>query len=381
MMYSTFDSEAPRQKIALKLLGINWGLLLVIACIAGIGFAMLYSAANGHWQPWASKQMIRFAVAVIVMLVVAVVDLRFWLRSAYTFYGIAFLLLVAVEVRGAVGMGAQRWIDLGVIQLQPSELMKIAVGLVLARYFSALSPEEIGRPTRLFVPIMLVLVPAALVLKQPDLGMAMMLVLGGGAIFFLVGVRWWKFALVIAAAGGVIPLAWRFLKDYQRNRIYTFLDPENDPLGAGYHSLQSKIAIGSGGLFGKGFLMGSQAHLSFLPERQTDFIFTMLAEEFGLVGGLVLLGLYTLVFVYGFAIAFRSRSNFGRLLALGVTINVFLYVFINTAMVMGLIPVVGVPLPLISYGGTAMLTVMFGFGLLMSVYVHRDARIGRGGDE
>jgi rod shape determining protein RodA len=381
MMYSTFDSEAPRQKIALKLLGINWGLLLLLTCIAGIGFAMLYSAANGHWQPWASKQMVRFAVAVIVMMAVAVVDLRFWLRSAYAFYGIAFLLLVAVEVRGAVGMGAQRWIDLGIIQLQPSEFMKIAVVLVLARYFSALSPEEIGRPTRLIMPALVVPIPAALVLKQPDLGTAMMLVLGGGAIFFLVGVRWWKFALVIAAGGGVVPLAWRFLKEYQKNRIYTFLDPENDPLGAGYHSLQSKIAIGSGGLFGKGYMMGSQAHLSFLPERQTDFIFTMLAEEFGLVGGLVLLGLYTLVFVYGFAIAFRCRSNFGRVLALGVTVNFFLYVFINTAMVMGLIPVVGVPLPLISYGGTAMLTVMFGFGLMMCVYVHRDARIGRGGDE
>lgn len=380
-MYSTFDSEAPRQKIALKLLGINWGLLLLLTCIAGIGFAMLYSAANGHWQPWASKQMVRFAVAVVVMMAVAVVDLRFWLRSAYAFYGIAFLLLVAVEVRGAVGMGAQRWIDLGIIQLQPSEFMKIAVVLVLARYFSALTPEEIGRPTRLVLPALVVLIPAALVLKQPDLGTAMMLVLGGGAIFFLVGVRWWKFALVIAAGGGVVPLAWRFLKEYQKNRIYTFLDPENDPLGAGYHSLQSKIAIGSGGLFGKGYMMGSQAHLSFLPERQTDFIFTMLAEEFGLVGGLVLLGLYTLVFVYGFAIAFRCRSNFGRVLALGVTINFFLYVFINTAMVMGLIPVVGVPLPLISYGGTAMLTVMFGFGLMMCVYVHRDARIGRGGDE
>ncbi len=381
MMYSTFDSEAPRQKIALKLLGINWGLLLLLACIAGIGFAMLYSAANGHWQPWASKQMVRFAVAVVVMMAVAVVDLRFWMRSAYAFYGIAFLFLIAVEVRGAVGMGAQRWIDLGVIQIQPSELMKIAVVLVLARYFSALSPEEIGRPSRLVMPALAVLLPAVLVLKQPDLGTAMMLVLGGGAIFFLVGVRWWKFALIIAAAGGVVPLAWRHLKDYQKARITSFLAPENDPLGAGYHSLQSKIAIGSGGLFGKGFMMGSQAHLSFLPERQTDFIFTMLAEEFGLVGGLVLLGLYTLVFVYGFAIAFRSRSNFGRLLALGVTINVFLYVFINTAMVMGLIPVVGVPLPLISYGGTAMLTVMFGFGLMMCVYVHRDARIGRGGDE
>jgi rod shape determining protein RodA len=177
-----------------------------------------------------------------------------------------------------------------------------------------------------------------------------------------------------------VPIAWRFLRDYQKNRIYTFLDPESDPLGAGYHSLQSKIAVGSGGMTGKGFLMGTQSHLSFLPEKQTDFIFTMLAEEWGLIGGLVLMGLYVLVFVYGYAIAFRSRNQFGRLLALGITVNLFLYVFINIAMVIGLIPVVGVPLPLISYGGTAMLTVMFGFGLLMSVYIHRDARIGRFGE-
>ncbi|HKT20642.1 MAG TPA: rod shape-determining protein RodA [Stellaceae bacterium] len=380
-MESFLDSSGPRQSLAVKLLAVNWGLLLLLCCIAGIGFAMLYSAANGHWQPWASKQMIRFVVAVMVMLAVAAVDLRFWLRWAYTVYGCTFLLLVAVELRGAVGMGAQRWIDLGVIQIQPSEMMKVALVLVLARYFSALTPEEIGRPTRLLAPALLILLPAALVMKQPDLGTAMMLVLTGGAIFFLVGVRWWKFVLVLLAGGGAVPILWRFLKDYQKARIASFLNPENDPLGAGYHSLQSKIAIGSGGIFGKGFLMGSQSHLSFLPERQTDFIFTMLAEEFGLVGGLVLLGLYTLVFAYGFAIAFRSRSHFGRLLALGVTINFFLYVFINTAMVMGLIPVVGVPLPLISYGGTSMLTVMYGFGLMMCVYVHRDARIGRGGDE
>ena len=380
-MDSFLDSSGSRQSLAVKLLAVNWGLLLLLCCIAGIGFAMLYSAANGHWQPWASKQMIRFVVAVMVMLAVAAVDLRFWLRWAYSIYGCTFLLLVAVELRGAVGMGAQRWIDLGIIQLQPSEMMKIALVLVLARYFSALTPEEIGRPMRLAAPALLVLLPAALVMKQPDLGTAMMLVLTGGAIFFLVGVRWWKFALVLAAGGAAVPILWRFLKDYQKARIASFLNPESDPLGAGYHSLQSKIAIGSGGLFGKGFLMGSQSHLSFLPERQTDFIFTMLAEEFGLVGGLVLLGLYTLVFVYGFAIAFRSRSHFGRLLALGVTVNFFLYVFINTAMVMGLIPVVGVPLPLISYGGTSMLTVMYGFGLMMCVYVHRDARIGRGGDE
>ncbi len=380
-MHSLLDNAPPQQSLALKILSINWGLLLLLSCIAGIGLALLYSAANGHWQPWASKQAIRFVVSVVIMIAVALVDLRFWMRSAYAIYAGALLLLIAVEIRGAIGMGAQRWIDLGVIQLQPSEVMKIAVVLVLARYFSSITQEEIGRPTRLIVPLILVFFPAALVLKQPDLGTAMMLVLGAGAMFFIAGVRWWKFAIVLAGAGGIVPVAWRFLRDYQKNRIYTFLNPENDPLGAGYHSLQSKIAIGSGGLFGKGFMMGSQAHLSFLPEKQTDFVFTMLAEEFGLMGGLALLGLYLLVFIYGFAIAFRSRSHFGRLLALGITVTVFLYVFINTAMVMGLIPVVGVPLPLISYGGSAMLMVMFGFGLLMSVYVHRDMRLGRGGEE
>ncbi len=380
-MHSLLDNAPPQQSLALKILSINWGLLLLLSCIAGIGLALLYSAANGHWQPWASKQAIRFVVSVVIMIAVALVDLRFWMRSAYAIYAGALLLLIAVEIRGAIGMGAQRWIDLGVIQLQPSEVMKIAVVLVLARYFSSITQEEIGRPTRLIVPLILVFFPAALVLKQPDLGTAMMLVLGAGAMFFIAGVRWWKFAIVLAGAGGIVPVAWRFLRDYQKNRIYTFLNPENDPLGAGYHSLQSKIAIGSGGLFGKGFMMGSQAHLSFLPEKQTDFVFTMLAEEFGLMGGLALLGLYLLVFIYGFAIAFRSRSHFGRLLALGITVTVFLYVFINTAMVMGLIPVVGVPLPLISYGGSAMLMVMFGFGLLMSVYVHRDMWLGRGGEE
>jgi rod shape determining protein RodA len=381
MTQSILDRDAPRSSLALKVLGINWGLLLLLTVIACMGFAMLYSAANGHWEPWASKQAARYAVSVVIMILVATVDLRFWLRSAYVIYACAVVLLIAVELRGAVGMGAQRWIDLGIIQLQPSEFMKIALVLALARYFSMLTVEEIGRPVRLLIPTLLILVPAALVLKQPDLGTAMMLTLSGGAMFFLAGVRWWKFALVLAGAGGAAPVAWRFLRDYQRNRILNFLDPENDPLGAGYHSLQSKIAIGSGGLFGKGFMQGSQAHLNFLPEKQTDFIFTMLAEEWGLVGGVVLLAFYMLVFVYGFAIAFRSRNHFGRLLALGITVNVFLYVFINTAMVMGLIPIVGVPLPLISYGGTAMLTVMFGFGLMMSVYVHRDLRLGRGGEE
>ncbi|HTZ77201.1 MAG TPA: rod shape-determining protein RodA [Stellaceae bacterium] len=381
MASSSLDvGGSPRLSLSEKVWNVNWGLVLLLTLLACIGFAMLYSAANGHWEPWAGKQIIRYVVAVVVMLGAAMVDIRTWYRVAYPFWWIAFALLVAVEVRGAVGMGAQRWIDLGVIQLQPSELMKIAVVLALARYFHGVPVEEIGRPLPLIIPAIGVFAPAILVLKQPDLGTAMMLVLGGGMIFFLSGVRAWMFGAVMALAGAAMPLAWHHLRDYQKNRLLTFLDPENDPLGAGYHSLQSKIAIGSGGMFGKGFLQGTQSHLSFLPEKQTDFIFTMLAEEWGLVGGITLLGLYTLVFIYGYAIAFRSRSHFGRMLALGITVNFFLYVFINTAMVMGLIPVVGVPLPLVSYGGTAMLTVMFGFGLLMSVYIHRDARFGRFGE-
>jgi rod shape determining protein RodA len=376
----TLDIGAPRLSLAAKLWSINWGLVLLLCAIACFGLAMLYSAANGDFQPWAARQLGHLAVSLTIMLIVAVVDIRFWLRSAYLIYGLAFALLIAVEVRGAIGMGAQRWIDIGIIRLQPSELMKVTMILALARYFHGLTLEEIGRPTRLALPAMLIVLPAVLVMKQPDLGTALMLLLSGGAMFFLAGVRWWKFAGIAVAVGGALPLIWGHMRDYQKNRIYTFLDPENDPLGTGYHILQSKIALGSGGVFGKGFLMGTQSHLNFLPEKQTDFIFTMLAEEFGLVGGLALLGLYTLCFVYGFAIALRSRSHFGRLLGLGLTVNFFLYVFINTAMVMGLIPVVGVPLPLISYGGTALLTVMFGFGLLMSIYIHRDVRIGRFGD-
>ena len=378
---SHLDPGRPRElSLPEKVWSINWGLVLLVSLLACVGFGMLYSAANGHWDPWASKQIIRYGVALGVMLVVAVVDLKFWYRAAYPIYVIAFLLLVLVEVRGFIGMGAQRWIDLGVIQLQPSEIMKVAAVLALARYFHNVGIDEIGKPLLLLVPAGLVLVPAALVMKQPDLGTALMLVLAGGIMFFLAGVRLWKFAILIAAGAAAAPLAWRFLKPYQKTRLVSFLDPESDPQGAGYHSLQSKIAIGSGGSTGKGFLEGTQSHLNFLPEKQTDFIFTMLAEEWGLVGGLALLALYTLVIIYGYFIAFRSRSHFGRLLALGIVVNLFLYVFINTAMVMGLIPVVGVPLPLVSYGGTAMLTVMFGFGLLMSVYVHRDARIGRPGD-
>lgn len=377
--YSSFSANAGNVNltVAEKLRHFSWSFLLVITAIACLGFAMLYSAADGNADPWMSRQAVRFAVGLCVLVAVALVDFRFWLRYAYALYGFTFLLLVYVEIAGHIGMGAQRWIAIGPFQLQPSEMMKIALILVLARYFHGLTYEEIGKPHYLIIPTLMVFLPAGLVLMQPDLGTAGMLILGGALVFFAAGVRLWKFALVFAAGLAAGPVAWNFLHDYQKDRLLTFLNPESDPLGAGYHILQSKIAFGSGGLFGRGFLQGSQSHLSFLPERQTDFIFTMLAEELGMVGGLVLLGLYTVVIGYGFAIGLRSRSQFGRLVAIGLSCNLFLYVFINMAMVMGLIPVVGVPLPLISYGGTAMLTVLAGFGLVMSVYVNRDMRIGR----
>ena len=372
------DRREPRLWQSIR--GISWGLVLLICAAAGFGIAVLYSAADGSMEPWAAKQTIRFAIALILMVGAALLDIRHWFRAAYWVYAIVLALVVAVDLRGFVGMGAQRWIDLGVIQLQPSELMNVVVVLALARYFHSLSGEDVGRIRYLILPALTVGVPAVLVLKQPDLGTAVMLLMGGAALFFIAGVRLRYFALTAAAAATALPGVWHFLRDYQKSRIYTFLDPDSDPLGAGYHILQSKIALGSGGLFGKGFLQGSQSHLSFLPEKQTDFIFTTLAEEFGLVGGLGLLALYSLIIVYGFAIALRSRNHFGRLLGLGIVTSFFLSVFINTAMVMGLIPVVGVPLPLISYGGTAMLAVMFGFGLLINVGVHRDTRFNRSGE-
>jgi rod shape determining protein RodA len=366
-------------RLTQKIKQIPWSLLILITMVASIGFAMLYSAANGNAEPWMDKQMLRYGVFVVVMLMIAMVDLQRLAKIAYPLYGVALVLLIYVEFLGEVGMGAQRWISVGPVQLQPSELMKISLCLVLARYFHSLSYEDIGKPWVLIPPALMALVPAALVLKQPDLGTAGMLLMAGAGIFFIAGVRWWKFAIVFALgiAGSVAAWNSSLLHDYQKARLITFLDPANDALGAGYHITQSKIALGSGGVWGKGLMQGSQAQLDFLPERQTDFIFTMLGEELGLVGGLLVLTLYSLLVVYGFAIALRTRSHFGRLLAFGVTMNLFLYFFINTAMVMGLIPVVGIPLPLISYGGTAMMTVMVGFGLLMAVYVQRDYRVGR----
>ena len=377
-----FGSNRSEMTVRQKVWHIHWMFVLLLCATAGIGFAMLYSAAGGNFDPWASRQMIRFSAGLVMLVAVAVIDVRLWLRYAYAIYFLALALLTAVEVGGSVGMGAQRWIDLGVITIQPSEVMKLALVLALARFFHVTRIEDVNRFVYMIPPLVMVVAPAALVLRQPDLGTALMLMMVGGAMFFVAGIRLWKFAAVGVAGIASVPVVWQFLREYQQQRVLTFFNPESDPLGAGYHIIQSKIALGSGGLFGRGFQQGTQSSLNFLPEKQTDFIFTMLAEEWGLVGGLTLLGLYLLLLVYGIAISLRCRNHFGRLVGVGVTTTFFLYVFINIAMVMGLIPVVGVPLPLISYGGTAMITLLIGFGLLMGVWVHRDVIIGRrGGDE
>jgi rod shape determining protein RodA len=360
-----------------KIWRINWGLALVLTAIAGIGVVALYSAAGGRFDPWAARHAVRYGVAFGIMLVVALMHPKVWLALAWPIYIASLLLLVAVDVVGKTGMGAQRWLMIGPMQIQPSEITKVAVILVLARYYHGLSREQAGRFLYVLPPLAVILAPVALVMVQPDLGTAMMVLLGGGALLFVAGVRLWMFLGAAVAAVGCLPLAWSFMHEYQRKRVLTFLDPDRDPLGAGYHITQSKIAIGSGGLFGKGFLKGTQSSLNFLPEKQTDFIFTTFVEEWGMAGAFILLGLFALVLVWGFSIALRSQHHFGRLVALGVTAMMFLYVFINTAMVMGLLPVVGVPLPLVSNGGTAMVSVMFACGLLIGVSVYRDAQLPR----
>lgn len=356
---------------------INPWIIGLVVLIASIGFLMLYSAANGSMSPWAWKQILRFSIGFVMMLAVALVDSRSWMAYAYPFYCVSLLLLVGVEVMGFVGKGAVRWIDLHIIQLQPSELMKIALILALARYFHKRTLEEIQRLPTLVFPLALILLPTLLAMRQPDLGTAIILILCGSTIFFVAGVQWWKFAITGGGVLAAIPVIWTLLHDYQKKRILTFLNPENDPTNSGYHITQSKIALGSGGVMGKGFLQGTQSHLNFLPEKQTDFIFTMFSEEFGLLGGMALLVLYVALLSYGFRVAMASRKSFGSFVAIGITTTMFLYVFINMAMVMGMLPVVGIPLPLVSYGGTALLTLLIGQGLIFSVALHRDVRIGR----
>ncbi|MBA99149.1 MAG: rod shape-determining protein RodA [Sulfitobacter sp.] len=361
-----------------KILHLNWPLTVLLAAVSGVGFLMLYSVAGGTFTPWAEPQMKRFALGLVLMIAVGMVPIWLWRNLAGVAYFGTVFLLVAVDLFGAVGMGAQRWIELGSFRLQPSELMKITLVMMLAAYYDWLPAKKTSRPLWVLLPLLLIIVPTFLVLKQPDLGTAILLMAAGGGLMFLAGVHWAYFAVVATAGLGLVTAVfqsrgtpWQLLKDYQFRRIDTFIDPSTDPLGAGYHITQSKIALGSGGWTGRGFMQGTQSRLNFLPEKHTDFIFTTLAEEFGFVGGFSLLGLYALIILFCIASALINKDRFSSLLTLGIALNFFLFFAVNMSMVMGLAPVVGVPLPLVSYGGSAMLVLLLAFGLIQSAHVHR----------
>jgi rod shape determining protein RodA len=361
-----------------KVLYLNWPLVVLVTAVASVGFLMLYSIAGGEIDTWARPQMERFGAGMVLMFIVAMIPVWFWRSMSGLAYLVAFLLLLLVEFFGAVGMGAQRWIDLGFIRLQPSEMMKFTLVMMLAAYYDWLDPKRVSRPLYVLIPVLLIVAPTVLVLLQPNLGTSLLLILAGAAVMFAAGVSLWYFggviALGIAAVVGVFTLRgtpWQFLHDYQYARIDTFLDPAADPLGAGYNIIQAKIALGSGGWSGKGFMQGTQSRLNFLPEKHTDFIFTTLAEEFGFVGAFSLLVLYALIIGFCLVAAFQNRDRFSALLIVGVAANFFFYIAVNLSMVMGMAPVVGVPLPLLSYGGSAMLVLLVGFGLVQSAHVHR----------
>jgi len=353
-----------------KLFSVHWVFVLLLCALAACGYVALYSAGGGP-EPYAWRHGLRFAFSLVMALSIAMVDIRVLARASWPFYGVALLLLVLTLRMGHVGKGAERWLDIGPVQLQPSEIMKVALAMALASWFSRASYERVGNPLFLLGPALVILAPVVLILKEPNLGTAFITGVIGFSIVLAAGMRLWQVAILILPLPLLAKFAYAHLHDYQRARITTFLNPESDPLGAGYNILQSKIALGSGGLWGKGFLQGTQAHLNFLPEKQTDFIFSIIAEEWGLVGALAVLTLQLLIILTAMSIALRCRHQYGRLLALGIATNLFMYVFVNVAMVEGAIPVGGVPMPLVSHGGSAMLTVMVAMGLLLSVHVHR----------
>jgi rod shape determining protein RodA len=360
-----------------KLSEINWHIVGLMCGIAAMGFVMMLSAAGGNFSPFASQQISRFLFAFVLMLIVASMPMRMLLDYAYLVYAVCVIVLIGVDIVGHIGMGAQRWIKLGGVNLQPSEFMKLAMILALARYFHRLYPEDIKRLPYLVPPVLMMLIPAILILRQPNLGTALITLGVGTMLCLLAGMRLRYFAIVAVTAILAAPFAWHHMHDYQKRRVLTFLDPQSDPLGAGYNILQSMIAIGSGGFFGKGYLHGSQSQLDFLPEKQTDFVFTMLGEEFGFLGGALMLWLFFLLLSAGMMAAMNSRSTFGGLVAAGVTVMLFLHVLINCGMVMGMMPVVGVPLPFMSYGGSNMVAAVLAVGLLLNAYANQQYLPGR----
>ncbi len=372
-------SEREKIPLSQKLEQLNWLLISLITILAFMGFLMLYSAGGGSFRPWLIRQLGFFCAFFPLMIFIAITDIKIWFKASYALYTIALSLVIIVDIMGHNAMGATRWFRIGSLTIQPSEIMKVCTVAALARYFYSIEAEEIGRIKFIIIPLAMISLPAFFIFYQPDLGTAMILVMVGISILFLAGVKMWKFFSVGIAALVAIPFAWHFLLyDYQKQRVLTFLNPNNDPLGSGYNIIQSKIAIGSGGLFGKGYLNGTQGQLNFLPEKQTDFIFTMLSEELGFLGSFFTIAIYSSIIALGISIATKTKHQYGRLLAMGVINIFFIHMFINMGMVMGLIPVVGAPLPFISYGGTIMASMMIGFGLLLNVDLHKNSDLKLG---
>lgn len=383
MTASALTRPGERDRLSTKITELDWRLVGLLCVVALVGTAMLYSIAGGDWQPWALNHAIRFGALLVVMLLLAMVHPKWWFRGAYPLYGFLLVLVLLIEFTPLgyepAGAGAKNWLNLGFMRIQPAEFMKLGLVLALARWYHSHTAQEARWSWKLVFPAAMIGIPFILVAKQPDLGSAMVIGLTGGAIMVVAGLSWRIIAAGAVAAAAIIPPFVMFgMKEYQRNRVLTFLSPESDPSGTGYNIIQSKIALGSGGVLGKGYGLGSQSQLEFLPERHTDFIFSTVAEEFGFVGSFAVLACYIAIILIALRIASLAHSHFGRIAAAGMTAFFALFVLINGAMVMGLAPVVGVPMPLLSHGGSSMMTVMFGFGLILSTRVHRYAELPKG---
>ncbi len=355
---------------------LNWFLISLILAISSVGFVMLYSAGGGHLKPWLIRQISFFAIFFPLMIFIAVTDITTWFKYAYPAYFAALIMVIVVDIMGHSAMGATRWFKLGPISIQPSEIMKVCTVFALARYFHNMEVENVKKIKYVIAPLLLIFVPAVFIFHQPDLGTATILIMIGISVLFVAGVELWKFVAVGVVGLISIPFIWIFvLYDYQKQRILTFINPHDDALGSGYNIIQSKIAIGSGGVFGKGILQGTQGQLNFLPEKQTDFIFTMLSEELGFVGAVIVIICYCAIIVTGILVALRCKHQYGRLLSVGIVNMLFIHMFINIGMVTGIIPVVGAPLPFVSYGGTITATMLIGFGLLLNVDLYKNFEV------
>lgn len=381
MTASALTRPGERDRLSVKIGEIDWRFVALLCVVGGVGAAMLYSVAGGSWEPWAAKHLIRFGAILVVMLGLATIHPKWWFRAAYPVYGLLLMLILMIEFTplGYTAGGARNWLNLGFIRIQPAEFIKLGLVLALARWYHNHTAQEARWSWKLIFPVGMIGVPFLLVAKQPDLGSAMIIGLTGAAVMFMAGLSW---RVIVAGAVGMLTIIPPFvifgMHDYQRNRVLTFLSPESDPSGTGYNIIQSKIALGSGGLLGRGYGLGSQSQLDFLPERHTDFIFSTVSEEFGFVGSFSILLCYTAIILIALRIASLSHSHFGRIGSAGMTAFFALFVLINGAMVMGLAPVVGVPMPLLSYGGSSMMTVMIGFGLVLATRVHRYAELPKG---